>query len=163
MIRVAQELKMAEKGSVSLPNWQLAWLKRHEPELIARMATMDVVDRLTQRRWMDPGTDLYQRIAAQTTIPNERARLLLQFLRSSTAGCFWDVQGALAETGCVDLALSRDHERAVMETFTDEELTAAYYSEWQEGRPAAVVEVNQALKEQYRAQQMRSLTDAGGS
>ena len=154
---------MAEKGSVSLPNWQLAWLKRHEPELIARMATMDVVDRLTQRRWMDPGTDLYQRIAAQTTIPNERARLLLQFLRSSTAGCFWDVQGALAETGCVDLALSRDHERAVMETFTDEELTAAYYSEWQEGRPAAVVEVNQALKEQYRAQQMRSLTDAAGA
>ena len=146
-----------------MPNWQLAWLKRHEPELIARMATMDVVDRLTQRRWMDPGTDLYQRIAAQTTIPNERARLLLQFLRSSTSECFWDVQGALAETGCVDLALSRDHERAVMETFTDEELMAAYYSEWQEGRPAAVVEVNQVLKEQYRALQMRSLTDATGA
>ena len=112
---------------------------------------------------MDPGTDLYQRIAAQTSIPNERARLLLQFLRSSTSGCFWDLQAALAETGCIDLALSRDHERAVMETFTDEELTAAYYSEWQEGRPAAVVEVNQALKEQYRALQMRSLTDAAGA
>ena len=154
---------MAEKGSVSLPNWQLAWLKRHEPELVRRMATMDIVDRLTQKRWMDPGTDLYQRIAAQTTIPNERARLLLQFVRSSTSECFWDVQIAFAETGCVDLAVSRDDERAVVETFTDEELTAAYYSEWREGRPAAVAEVNQQLKEQYRALQMRSLSEAVGS
>ena len=55
---------MAEKGSVSLPNWQLAWLKRHEPELIARMATiaMDIVDCLAEKQWMDPATDLYQRI-----------------------------------------------------------------------------------------------------
>ena len=74
------------------------------------------------------------------------------------------VQATLAGTGCVDLALSRDDERrAVVETFTDEELTAAYYSEWQEGWPAAVVEVNQQLKEQYRALQMRSLTDATGA
>ena len=154
---------MAEKGSVSLPNWQLAWLKRHEPELMRRMATRGIVDRLTAKNWMKPTMDVYQTIQSQMTIPNQRARLLLQFIRSSTPECFWDLQAALAETGCVDLALSRDDERAVMETFTDEELTAAYYSEWQEGRPAAVVEVNQALKEQYRALQMRSLTDAAGA
>ena len=106
---------MAEKGTDSLPSWQLAWLKRHEPELFARMATMDIVDRLAEKQWMDPGTDLYQRIEAQTTIPNERARLLLQFIRSSTSECFWHLQTALAETGCVDLALSRDDEQAVME------------------------------------------------
>ena len=118
---------MAEKGSVSLPNWQLAWLKRHEPELMRRMATRGIVDRLTAQNWMKPTMDVYQTIQSQMTIPNQRARLLLKFIRSSSPECFWDVQGALAETGCVDLALSRDDERAVMETFTDEELTAAYY------------------------------------
>ena len=148
-IRVVQELKLAEKGSVStLPNWQLAWLKRHEPELIARMATiaMDIVDRLAEKQWIDPATDLYQRIEAQTTIANERARLLLNFVRSSTAECFWDLQVALGETGCVDLALSRHDERAVVETFTDEELTAAFYLLWQEGRPASVVKVNKTTQ-----------------
>ena len=168
--RVAHDGKMAEKkrkddASDSLPNWQLAWLKRHEPELIARMATiaMDIVDRLAEKQWMDPATDLYQRIEAQTTIPNERARLLLNFVRSSTAECFWDLHIALAETGCVDLALSRDDERAVVETFTDEELTAAFYLLWQEGRPASVVNVNRQLKELYRGLKRPALAGVAGS
>ena len=105
----------------------------------------------------------YQRIEAQTTISNERARLLLQFIRSSTSGCFWDFQTALAETGSVDLALSRDDERAVVETFTDEELTAAFYQLWQEGRPASVVKVNRQLTELYRGLKRRALAGVAGS
>ena len=148
-----------------MPNWQLAWLKRYEPELIARMATiaMDIVDRLAEKQWMDPATDLYQRIEAQTTLPNDRARLLLNFVRSSTAECFWDLQVALGETGCVDLALSRHDERAVVETFTDEELTAAFYLLWQEGRPASVIKVNRQLKELYRGSKRPALAGVAGS
>ena len=157
------EKKRKQDASDSLPNWQLAWLKRHEPDLIGRMATMDIVDRLMQKRWMDPGTDLYQRIMAQTTIPNERARLLLNFVRSSTEECFWNLQLALAETGCVDLALSRGDERAAMETFSEEELTAAFYLLWQEGRPASVVKVNRQLKELYRGLKRRALAGMAGS
>ena len=155
---------MAEKGSGSnLSNWQLAWLKRHETQLIARMATMEIVDILAEKRWVDQETDLYQRIEAQTTIPNERARLLLNYVRSSTAECFWELQTALAKTGCVDLALSRENERAIVETFTDDELTAAFYLVWQEGRPASVVKVNRQLKELYRGLKMRPLAGMAGS
>ena len=163
VIRVAQELKMAEKGSVSLPNWQLALLKRHETELIARMATKEVVDHLVAKRWMNPAMDVYQTIELQTTIPNQRARLLLKFIRSSTDECFWSFQQALAKTGCADLSVTRKDQRAVERSFSPEELTAAYYSEWREGRPAAVVDVNKQLKEQYRALQMRSVTDTAGA
>ena len=57
----------------------------------------------------------------------------------------------------------RKDEQAVERSFSPEELTAAYYSEWREGKPAAVVDVNQRLREQYRALQMRSLTDVAGT
>ena len=159
------EKRRKDEASDSLPNWQLAWLKRHESELITRMATiaMDIVDSLAEKQWIDPEKDLYQRIEAQTTIPNERARLLLNFVRSSTAECFWDLQIALAETGCVDLALSRDDERAVVETFTDEELTAAFYLLWNEGRPVSVAKVNRQLKELYRGLKKRALAGVAGS
>ena len=90
---------MADKGSVSgLPRWQLAWLKRHETDLIARMATKEVVDHLVTKRWMNTAMDVYQTIELQTTIPNQRARLLLKFIRSSTDECFWSFQQALAKT-----------------------------------------------------------------
>ena len=100
---------------------------------------------------------------SQTTIPNQRARLLLKFIRSSTDECLWSFQQALAKTGCGDLSVTRKDERAVERSFSPEKLTAAYYSEWQEGRPSAVVEVNQQMKEQYRSLQMRSLTEAPGT
>ena len=157
------KLEMEKERRGFLPRWQLAWLKRHGPELMRRMATRGIVDHLTAKGWMSPAMDVYQTIHSQATIPNERARLLLKAIRSSTSECFWDFQTALGETGCGDLALSRDDERAVAETFTDEELTAAHYSLWQEGRTAAVAEVNKQLKEQYRALQMRSLTGSAGT
>ena len=162
-VRVAKEVNMAEKGSVSLPSWQLAWLKRHESELMRRMSTRGIVDCLTAKDWIKPTMDVYQTIQSQMTIPNQRARLLLKFIRSSTSECFWDFITALAETGCVDLALSRDDEQAVVETFTDEELTAAFYLLWQEGRPASVVKVNKQLKELYRGSKRRALAGVAGS
>ena len=154
---------MAEKGSVSLPNWQLAWLKRHETDLIARMATKEVVDHLITKRWRNTAMDVCQTIELQTMIPNQRARLRFTFICSSTDECVWSFQQALAKTGCADFSVTRKDERVVERSFSPEELTAAYYSEWQEGRPAAVVDVNKQLKEQYRALQMRSLTDTAGA
>ena len=145
---------MAEKDGDSLSRWQLAWLKRHETELIGRMATMDIVDWLTQKRWMDPGTVLCHRIKAET-VPNKRARLLLQFICSSSSECFWGFQKALSETGCVDLAVSRDDDRAVVDSCSDEELT--------EARPASVVKLNRELKARYRGLRMRSLSGVAGS
>ena len=68
----------------------------------------------------------------------------------------------LAETGCVDLAVSRDDERAVVETFTDEELTAVFYLLWQ-GWPVSIVKVNRQLKELYRGLKRRTLAGTAGS
>ena len=48
-------------------------------------------------------------------------------------------------------------------TFTDEELTAAFYQLWQEGRPASVVKVNRQLKELYRGLKRRPLAGVAGS
>ena len=101
--------------------------------------------------------DVYQRIESQVTIKNDRARLLLRFLRSQPAACFWDFQDALAETTCADIAVKRENELSAAAIFSAEELTAASYSAWEQGRPATVVKVNRKLKELYRDLKMRSL------
>ena len=84
---------MAEaRASVSLPGeedggddrlatWQMAWINRHRPQLMRRLASggpvMDVVDRLVQKGSMHQRMDVYQHIRSQVTIPNEKVRLLL--------------------------------------------------------------------------------------
>ena len=50
-----------------------------------------------------------------------------------------------------------------METFTDEELTAAFYLLWNEGRPVSVAKVNRQLKELYRGLKKRALAGVAGS
>ena len=122
---------------------------------------MTIVRYLTRKRWMHRGMDAYQAIESQAT-PNQRARLLLKFIRSRSSECFWSFQEALAKGGYADFAFTRENEQAVVNSFSVEELEAAYYSVWQKGRPAAVVKVNQKLKESYRSMQMPSLTGATG-
>ena len=58
--------------------------------------------------------------------------------------------------------MSSDEERAVVETFTDEELTAVFYLLYQ-GRPASVVKVNRQLKELYRGLKRPTLAGIAGS
>ena len=149
--------KQDEEGWGCLSRWHLAWFKRHEHDLIRRMATAEIVDHLTEKRWMDDSMDIYQKIDSQTTIPNERARLLLKFLKSQGTACFWAFQESLAKTGCADLAVGREKEQAQIKSFSSLELTEAFYSAWEEGRPASVVKVNKKLKKRYQALRMRPL------
>ena len=149
--------KQDEEGWGCLSRWHLAWFKRHEHDLIRRMATEEIVDNLMEKRWMDDGMDIYQKIDSQTTIPNERARLLLKFLKSQGAACFWDFQESLTKNGCADLAVGREKEQAQIKSFSSLELTEAFYAAWEEGHPASVVKVNKKLKKRYQDLRMRPL------
>ena len=146
-----------DEGWGCLSRWHLAWFRRHEHDLIRRMATMQIVDLLTENGWLDDGTDLYQKIESQATIPNDRARLLLKFLKSQGTSCFWAFQEALAKTGCADLAVGREKEQAQIKSFSLHELSTAFYASWEEGRPASVVKVNKKLKERYQDLRMSPL------
>ena len=146
-----------------LQAWQMAWIRRHEDTLVERMSSMDIADHLTQAGKMKERMDVYQKIESQVTIPNERARLLLGFVKKQSSACFWDFQNALAaEHASSDLAISRKDEQVISGSFSAEELTAAFYSGWEDGRPVSVVTVNKKLKERYRALKMPSLDAEAG-
>ena len=142
--------------------WQMAWIRRHS-ERLEGMSTMDIADQLTEKGRLKEQADIYQKIDSQATIPNERARLLLGFIATQSSACFWDFQEALAaDIACAYLALARKDEQVVAESFSAEELTAAFYSAWEDGRPASVVTVNKKLKGRYRALKMPSLDVEAG-
>ena len=146
-----------------LQAWQMAWIRRHTDTLVERMSTMDIVDHLTEAGRMETKMDVYQKIESQVTIPNERARLLLGFIKKQCSACFWDFQKALAaDSASSDLAIARNDEQVVAGSFSSEELTAAFYSGWEEGRPVSVVTVNKKLKERYRALKMPALDVEAG-
>ena len=146
-----------------LQAWQMAWIRRHNDTLVERMSTMDIADQLTEAGRMETKMDVYQKIESQVTIPNERARLLLRFIKKQSSAFFWDFQNALAaDSASSDLAIERKDEQVVAGSFSAEELTAAFYSGWEEGRPVSVVTVNKKLKERYRALKMPSLDVEAG-
>ena len=141
----------------------MAWIRRHNDTLVERMSTMDIVDQLIESGRMDDRMDVYQKLASQVTIPNERARLLLRFVKKQCSACFWDFQKALAaDSASSDLSIARKDEQVVAGSFSSEELTAAFYSRWEEGRPVSVVTVNKKLKERYRALKMPALDVEAG-
>ena len=146
-----------------LQAWQMAWIRRHNDTLVERMSTMDIVDHLTEAGRMETKMDVYQKIESQVTIPNERARLLLRFVKKQSSAFFWDFQNAVAaDSASSDLAIARKNEQVLAGSFSAEELTAAFYSGWEEGRPVSVVTVNKKLKERYRALKMPSLDAEAG-
>ena len=160
---VSVPLQGNDEDEKPLQAWQMAWIRRHNDTLVERMSTMDIVDRLTEARRMETKVDVYQKIESQATIPNERARLLLGFVKKQSSACFWDFQKALlADSASSDLAIHRKDEQVVAGSFSSEELTAAFYSGWEEGRPVSVVTVNKKLKERYRALKMPSLDVEAG-
>ena len=140
-----------------LSRWHLAWFRRHEHDLISRMATMEIADHLIEKRYIDIGMDLYQKMDLPATIANDKARLLLKFMKSQGTSCFWAFQEALAKTGCADLAVGREKEQAQIKSFSLHELSTAFYASWEEGRPASVVKVNRKLKERYQDLRMSPL------
>ena len=146
-----------------LQAWQMAWIRRHNDSLVERMSTGDIVDQLIEAGRMETKMDVYQEIESQTTIPNKRARLLLGFVKKRSSACFWDFQKALAaDSASSDLAIARRDEQVVTDSFSAEELTAAFYSGWEEGRPVSVVTVNKKLKECYRGLKVPSLDVEAG-
>ena len=146
-----------------LQAWQMAWIRRHYDTLVERMSTGDIVDQLIEAGRMETKMDVYQKIESQATIPNKRARLLLGFVKKQSCACFWDFQNALADdSASSDLAIARKDEQVVAGSFSAEELTAAFYSGWEEGRPVSVVTVNKKLKERYRGLKVPSLDVKAG-
>ena len=156
-------LQGKDEDEKPLQAWQMAWIRRHNDTLVERMSTMDIVDQLIEAGRMDDRMDVYQKLASQVTIPNERARVLLGFVKKQSSACFWDFQKALAsDSASSDLSIARKDEQVVAGSFSSEELTAAFYSGWEEGRPVSVVTVNKKLKERYRALRMPSLDAEAG-
>ena len=130
--------------------WQKAWLNRHRRQLISRMSTMDIIDVLIEKGSIDTDQDAYQNIAAcHYQQRNERARLLLDFLlsRSNTQDHFWDFQAALLETGLGDLAVKREDEQRLAQTFDTDSRIASTENR---ALPASVVKVVDELKKRYR-------------
>ena len=151
-------LKGNDENEKRLQAWQMAWIRRHNDTLVERMSTRDIVDQLIEAGRTEAKMDAYQKIESQATIPNERARLLLGFVKKQDSTCFWDFQDALAaDSASSNLAIARKDEQVVAGSFFAEELTAAFYSGWEEGRPVSVVTVNKKLKARYRALKMPSL------
>ena len=156
-------LQRHDEDEKPLQAWQMAWIRRHNDTLVERMSTMDIVDQLTEAGRMETKMDVYQKIESQATIPNERARLLLGFVKKQCSACFWDFQNALAtDSSSSGLAIARKDEQVVAGSFSAEELTAAFFSGWEEGRPVSVVTVNKKLKERYRELKMPSLDVEAG-
>ena len=153
-------LPPAEKDDeASLVLWQEAWLRRHRQELIRRVPTMDVVDRLIVRGAIDPGMDVYQRIrACHEELRNERAALLLDFVASQPQKVFWDFQAALGLEMCADLALQRNDVQAAIESFTAVELAASACAGRKTGLPPPVEVVITRLKTRYRKRKITSLS-----
>ena len=143
-----------------LAPWQKAWLARHHVELIRRVPTADVVDRLIQRGAMDTSMDVYQRIrACHEELRNDRARLLLDYVVSSPNKVFWDFQEALKSESCGDLAIRRADVPTLKESCSAVKRPAISPScdAKRRPRPASVEKVIEKLKSRYRKQKIPSL------
>ena len=89
--------------------WQQLWLDKQREAMVKRLQghIMEIVDRLVQEGNMNPSLDeAYQLIASQHTVPVEKVRCLLDFLRRKPPEAFDHFQSALFEFGCDDLAAS---------------------------------------------------------
>ena len=157
-----------DKLSYPLAPWRRAWLERHRDELVRRVPTMDVVDRLITLHAMEPEMDVYQNIrACHEERRNERARLLLDYIASQTDKIFWDFQKALMLETCSDLAVRQDDVQAVARRFSVLELSrstapassgfCAKKKKKLKGCPASVELVIEELKKRYRKRKMASL------
>ena len=110
--------------AVGLPTrpkaWQQLWLDKHREAMVGRLqgVVMSIADRLVQERHMDPVLDeTYQFIHSVHTLPVEKVRSLLDWLRCRSAEAFEHFQSALVEKGCGDLAAKENDIRELEAAF----------------------------------------------
>ena len=140
-----------------LAPWQEAWLIRHREELVRRIPTIEIIDRLIARQALDPGGDVYQNIrACHEEKRNERARLLLDYIASQNAKVFWDFQDSLSLFHCGHLAVQREDEQIVSRNFSAKERSAVVRRK-KEQPPVSVFKVIEKLKKRYRKRKILSL------
>ena len=116
-----KETSVGKLGSVhgarSLTNpwaWQQLWLDRHREMMVKRLQghVMDIAYSLVRKCDMDPSLDeAYQLIVSQYTVPVEKVRCLLDFLRRKPQETFDHFQSALDELGCGELSASEKDAR----------------------------------------------------
>ena len=86
--------------------WQLLWLDKHREELVTRLQSvvMTIADRFVQEGYINPALDeAYQFIQASHSLPVQKSRRFLIFLRSRPSEVFENFQKALSQCGCHDL------------------------------------------------------------
>ena len=86
--------------------WQLLWLDKHREELVTRLQSvvMTIADRFVQEGYINPALDeAYQFIQASHSLPVQKSRRFLIFLRSRPPEAFDHFQKALSQCGCHDL------------------------------------------------------------
>ena len=117
--------KKAEGQSTRPKAWQQLWLDRHRQALLVRLqeVVINIVDHLVQRGALNPSLDeVYQFICSSHTLPIEKVRRLLDFVRQSTAKTFEQFLTALRASGCGDLVATDDQVselEAVFESFSE--------------------------------------------
>ena len=113
--------KALSKPSTRLKSWQKLWLDRHQELLTTSLQghVTAIADRLVGKGDIDPSQDeAYQLISSQHTVPVEKVRCLLDFLRKKPPEVFGHFQEALCEFGCRELVAS-DSDVVLLETELD--------------------------------------------
>ena len=128
--------------------WQQLWLDRRRETLMKRLQghAMAIADRLIREGHMDPSLDeAYLLIVSQHTVPAEKVRHLIDFLRRKPPETFDHFQSALDEFGCGELSASdedvRELEAELNSLPSFERLSSCF--------PASVETARELLKSSY--------------
>ena len=128
--------------------WQQLWLDKQREVMLKRLQghVMDIADRLVREGHMDPSLDeAYQLIMSQHTVPVQRARCLIDFLRRKPPETFDHFQSALDELGFGELSASDDDVRELEAEMNSlpafERLSSCF--------PASVERARELLKTSY--------------
>ena len=141
----------AEAGPSTRPKaWQQLWLDRHREAMVERLQghVMTITDRLVRQGDMNPSLDeAYQFIVSQHTVPVEKVRALLDFLRKKPPEAFDHFQVALGELGCGDLAAMSATDACELEAELD---SLSAFERISSGFPASVERARERLKTSYK-------------
>ena len=140
---------VVEAGTSTRPKaWQQLWLDRHREAMLERLQghVTTIADRLVREGDMNPSLDeAYQFIVSQHTVPVEKVRGLLDFLRKKPPEAFDHFQGALCDLGCRDLA---PNTRSVTELKAELDSLSAF-ERISSGFSASVERARKRLKTSY--------------
>ena len=123
---------------------------RHREAMVERLKghVRSITDRLVGEGDMNPSLDeAYQFIVSQHTVPVEKVRALLDFLRKKPPEAFNHFQATLCEVGCGDLAASTSDASELDEA---ELGSLPAFERISSGSPASVERARQRLKISYK-------------